>query len=280
MKYGNKLYPGKIKEQKPNGNYIITFEDGKKSVETTRDAIVKQGSVDSVGGTKIPLRAEDQVKARRDVVPRMDNRTIGVEITSWKPSDSESASSPNPPSQQGSPLDDLEFSVWDFAGQTAYHATHELYFSPRALYVLCWDMGAANEDLFLPSKPTLGAAGGGNKKGEGEGGGDFDFDDFESDDDDEDVAMNKYMKEKEKSEGKLKSVIDDRCQFWVDCIQTSVPGAVILPVATFDDYFDPRNDGGEEARRRCRLMVERLKEVERMRVKEVRVMTGSFGGED
>ena len=171
MKYGNKLYPGKIKEQKPNGNYIITFEDGKKSVETTRDAIVKQGSVDSVGGTKIPLRAEDQVKARRDVVPRMDNRTIGVEITSWKPSDSESASSPNPPSQQGSPLDDLEFSVWDFAGQTAYHATHELYFSPRALYVLCWDMGAANEDLFLPSKPTLGAAGGGNKKGEGEGGG-------------------------------------------------------------------------------------------------------------
>ena len=92
--------------------------------------------------------------------------------------------------------------------------------------------------------------------------------------------MNKYMKEKEKSEGKLKSVIDDRCQFWVDCIQTSVPGAVILPVATFDDYFDPRNDGGEEARRRCRLMVERLKEVERMRVKEVRVMTGSFGGED
>jgi len=256
LKYGRKLYPGVIRSQKPNGNYIITFDDGKKSVETKRDAIVKQGpGVDSLNGTKIPLRPGDKVKARRDVVPKMDNRTIGVEITTWKPE------------QEYMGSQELEFSVWDFAGQTAYHATHELYFSPRALYVLCWDMGAANEDLFLPSEPNLGAVEARSSKDDEDG--DFDFDDFESDDDDEAVIMSNYEKEKEKSVRKLKSVIDDRCQFWVDCIQTSVPGAVILPVATFDDYFDPRNDKGEEARRRCRLMVERLQEVEAMRVKEL-----------
>lgn len=99
---------------------------------------------------------------------------------------------------------------------------------------------------------------------------DYDFDDFGSDDDDDDeAAWEKYEKEKDKSIRKLKSVIDDRVQFWVDCIQTSVPGAVILPVATFDDYFDPRNDGGDEAKRRCKVMVERLKEVEKMRVEEL-----------
>jgi GTPase SAR1 family protein len=39
----------------------------------------------------------------------------------------------------------VKFSVWDFAGQHVYHATHELFFSPHALYVVVWDMGATNE---------------------------------------------------------------------------------------------------------------------------------------
>jgi len=171
LKYGRGLYPGTIKEQKPNGNYIITFEDGKKSVETKRDAIVKEGGADTIDGTEfqIPLKEGDKVKARRDVAPKMENRTIGVEITPWRPGTTDSTSKEGKGDKDRGKNDDseneadLEFSVWDFAGQTAYHATHELYFSPRALYVLCWDMGAANEDLFLPKIPTTGA-GGGSKK--------------------------------------------------------------------------------------------------------------------
>lgn len=76
------------------------------------------------------------VLARRDVAPKVDDRTVGVEITTWKPD----------------PAKSLEFSVWDFAGQKQYHATHELYFSPRALYVLCWDMGVTRNELFLPER--------------------------------------------------------------------------------------------------------------------------------
>jgi hypothetical protein len=62
----------------------------------------------------------------------------------------------------------------------------------------------------------------------------------------------------------LERDIDEKIQFWVDCVQSSVPGSVILPVATFDDYFDSRG-GIEEARRRCNIMKRRLEKHEKRR---------------
>ena len=40
----------------------------------------------------------------------------------------------------------------------------------------------------------------------------------------------------------LERDIDDKVQFWVDCSQSSAPGAAILPVASFNDHFT-ENDG-------------------------------------
>ena len=57
----------------------------------------------------------------------------------------------------------------------------------------------------------------------------------------------------------------------MDCIQTTAPGSAILPIATFDDLFDTMNDEGEEAKRRNRVMIRRLREVE----EEVRSSKGA-----
>lgn len=67
----------------------------------------------------------------------------------------------------------------------------------------------------------------------------------------------------------LEQDIDEKLQFWIDCIQSSAPGAAILPVASFDDYFT-EGVGVEEARFRCRLMRERLLKHEQHRVKNMK----------
>ena len=62
--------------------------------------------------------------------------------------------------------------------------------------------------------------------------------------------------------------IDEKLQFWIDCIQSSAPGAAILPVASFDDYFLD-GIGNEEAALRCKFMRERLQKHEERRVKSM-----------
>ena len=52
----------------------------------------------------------------------------------------------------------------------------------------------------------------------------------------------------------LDNDIDEKVQFWIDCIQGSAPGASILIVASFDDHFDNKN----EAKKRCKKMHDRL----------------------
>ena len=47
--------------------------------------------------------------------------------------------------------------MWDFAGQREYHSTHELYFTPGAVFVVCYDLGCGTDKscfnkLFLPEK--------------------------------------------------------------------------------------------------------------------------------
>jgi hypothetical protein len=81
-----------------------------------------------------------------------------------------------------------------------------------------------------------------------------------SDDDEVDVSESEVRR----ADRALERDIDEKVQFWVDCIQSSVPGSVILPVATFDDYFD--SEGGvQEARRRCNAMKRRLEQHEERR---------------
>lgn len=38
-----------------------------------------------------------------------------------------------------SSLDGVEFHFWDFGGQEYYHATHRLFFSPKAIYLVLWE---------------------------------------------------------------------------------------------------------------------------------------------
>jgi len=148
------------------------------------------------------------------------------------------------------PNANVKFSVWDFGGQHVYHHTHELFFSPRALYVLVWDMGANNpatkqrvrniKDNTAGEQGTFGLC--------------CDFDD-ESD---------IFKEEAQRADKALERDIDEKVQFWVDCIQSNVPGAAILPVATFDDLFEENNHC--EAKRRCNILKRRLEEHEKRRI--------------
>lgn len=88
------------------------------------------------------------------------------------------------------------------------------------------------------------------------------------DSDDEDTAVSEP--EARRADRALERDIDEKVQFWVDCIQSSVPGSVILPVATFDDYFDTEG-GVEEARRRCNVMKRRLLQHEERRKSGIEV---------
>lgn len=67
----------------------------------------------------------------------------------------------------------------------------------------------------------------------------------------------------------LEQDIDEKLQFWIDCINYASPGAAILPVASFNDCF---SDGGKqmEAIARCRVMRERLRKHEERRVRSMK----------
>ena len=147
---------------------------------------------------------------------------------------------------------DVKFSVWDFAGQHVYHATHELFFSAQSLYVLVWDMGASNSDT-TKRRSSINEVEQGTFK--------LTYDSS----DEEDDGFFDSEQETRRAMRALEQDIDEKLQFWIDCIQSSAPGAAILPVASFDDRM-----GNEEATVRCKVMRERLlKHVER-RVKSMK----------
>ncbi|VEU35608.1 unnamed protein product [Pseudo-nitzschia multistriata] len=192
------------------------------------------------------------------VIPKRDERTIGVDIYDWDPAiDRRYEHIDNRILLQDKKLEELcpnanvRFSVWDFAGQHVYHATHELFFSPRALYVVVWDMGANNHAIEKRGKPLNN-----NADGDHVTAGSC------SDSDDESES-----EKARRADRALERDIDEKVQFWVDCIQSSVPGAAILPVATFDDLFD--NSDHDEAKRRCNILKERLEKHEERRIKGI-----------
>jgi GTPase SAR1 family protein/S1-C subfamily serine protease len=202
------------------------------------------------------------------VIPKRDERTIGVDIYEWDPAiDKRYEHIDNRIQLQDKELEELsgntnvKFSVWDFAGQHVYHATHELFFSPRALYILVWDMGATNpatKQRIKNADNSLNDHYGAFKLG-------YDSDNGSSDSDDDDFICEEEARRADRA---LERDIDEKVQFWVDCIQSSVPGAAILPVASFDDLFE-ENDH-HEAKRRCGILKKRLLKHEARRIQGIK----------
>ena len=82
--------------------------------------------------------------------------------------------------------------------------------------------------------------------------------------DDEDDPYDIF--ERNKADKALENDIDKKVQFWIDCIQCSVPGAAIMVVATHDDYFD---DDPSEGQRRCRTLKGRILDHEQKKKKRL-----------
>jgi GTPase SAR1 family protein len=207
------------------------------------------------------------IEGENAVIPKRDERTVGVDIYEWTPINDKRFDHIDPRIElQDKELEQLcgevavKFSVWDFAGQHVYHATHELFFSPRALYVLVWDMGASNS----ATKQRRGT-----QEDDDNSGGAFrltyDSDGSDSDDEDDDFVSEEEARRADRA---LERDIDEKVQFWVDCIQSSAPGSAILPVATFNDMFEENNH--HEAKRRCDMLKQRLLRHEARRIQGIK----------
>ncbi|KAL7579107.1 hypothetical protein ACA910_019138 [Epithemia clementina (nom. ined.)] len=217
-----------------------------------------------VGKTSMIKRLIDGKKAS---LPLPDERTVGVDICAWDPKkdkrfehiDSRIQFEDQELAEACGDVD-VKFSVWDFAGQHVYHATHELFFSSNALYVLVWDMGANNKDT-LKRKPS-------HLEESGEFKLSYDSEsEHENDCPGEDRSSDDFCAEEDarRADRALERDIDEKVQFWVDCIQSSAPGAAILPVASFADHFESEG-GPAEAKRRCHMLKERLSRHEEQRL--------------
>ncbi len=198
------------------------------------------------------------IEGRDATIPRKDERTIGVDIYNWDPKDSSTSLSTSIPQLSRSVHGDeigVKFSIWDFAGQHVYHATHELFYSSQSLYIIVWDMGVSNPDTtqtrtsFNEEEKKMNA---------------FKLTYDSSDDEDEDFFDSEQQTRRARRA--LEMDVDTKLQFWIDCIQMTTPGAAILPIASCDDYFDGNS---EEAILRCQIMKERLRSHEERRVKSM-----------
>ena len=197
------------------------------------------------------------IEGRDAVIPERDDRTIGVDIYEWdarnntdRPNIDTRIEMEDKELAQKKGDVDVKFSVWDFAGQHVYHATHELFFSSRALYVIVWDMGATNK---ATHRNTSGQVEQGAFK--------LSYDSSDEEDDEDDFIAEEEARRADRA---LERDIDEKVQFWVECIQSCAPGAAILPVASFNDYFS--KNGEAEAKRRCKIMKQRLLKHEARRI--------------
>lgn len=89
----------------------------------------------------------------------------------------------------------------------------------------------------------------------------FSLYDSDEDDDEDDLRAEEEARRADRA---LERDIDEKVQFWVDCIQTSAPGAALLPVASFSDYFGSELE--HEAKRRCGILKQRLLKHEERRL--------------
>jgi GTPase SAR1 family protein len=202
------------------------------------------------------------IEGKDTVIPTLDERTIGVDIYDWEPKvDKRFEHIDSHIEIRDEALRvacgdvEVKFSVWDFAGQHVYHATHELFFSNRALYVLVWDMGATNP---ATSRKKV--------RGVSSDTGAFRLDDSSEEGESDNEADLALEEEERRADRALEHDIDEKVQFWIDCIQSTCPGAAILPVASFDDAFCEVNGGVNEAKRRCKLLRQRVLKHEERRI--------------
>ena len=225
--------------------------DGVTVNDTLKVIFVGMAMVGKTSMIKRLIEGEDAV------VPTREERTVGVDIYQWDPKedtrfehiDSRIEFQDKEMARTCGDVD-VKFSVWDFAGQHVYHATHELFFSPRALYVLVWDMGATNPETRKKQKTPADT-----------GAFSLSYDASDEEDEEDDFAAEEEARRADRA---LERDIDEKVQFWVDCIQSSAPGAAIIPVASFSDYFG--RDGEVEAKRRCSMLKHRLLRHEERRI--------------
>lgn len=206
------------------------------------------------------------IEGKDAVVPTRDERTVGVDIYDWEPKNDtrfEHIDSriviQDKELREACEDVDVKFSVWDFAGQHVYHATHELFFSNRALYVLVWDMGATNRATLRRKRAATTGETGAFKL----------YDSSDEEDEADDEADLVAEEEERRADRALEHDIDEKVQFWVDCIQSTSPGAAILPVASFNDAFVDAAGGATEAKRRCSMLKQRLLKHEVRRMKNI-----------
>ena len=214
------------------------------------------------------------IEGENAIIPSHDDRTVGVDIYEWDNRKDKRFEHIDSRIQfedkdlersicQAAGIEEhnvnVKFSVWDFAGQHVYHATHQLFFSPRALYVLVWDMGATNRGT-LKRK---------NSRADEIGTYSLNYDSSDDEASEEEDAFDAES-ESRRADRALDRDIDEKVQFWVDCIQSSAPGAAILPVASFNDHFTDSNGGDEEAKRRCIVMKNRLLRHEERRIEGIK----------
>ena len=198
-------------------------------------------------------------------IPKKEESTIGISIDSWNPAEDcakyaiQHAEKLDTSIVKEDELPDIadaniRFSLFDFAGQDHYHATHSIFFSPSALYVLVWDMGY--ENTAIQKVVEL------DEDNDGE---------FQWIDSDEEVENEQNRRNEQVAEKALDDDIDSKVQYWIDCVRSSVPGAAILFVASHADRFDDDHLGGiVEARRRCQHMKDRILRREERRVHSLR----------
>jgi hypothetical protein len=85
------------------------------------------------------LRALLASNNRTDAIA-IEDRTIGLDLVRWEV-------------KQTLPSSELTLNVQDFAGQEIYYATHQLFLSKRAAYLLVWN--ASKEDVEEQVEPWL-----------------------------------------------------------------------------------------------------------------------------
>jgi Ras of Complex, Roc, domain of DAPkinase/Trypsin-like peptidase domain len=245
-----------------DGSSLVSYEELPRDQVSVNDTLkVIFVGMALVGKTSMIKRL---IEGKDTVIPTIDERTIGVDIYDWEPKVDKRFEHIDSHIEIGDEVlreacgdVEVKFSVWDFAGQHVYHATHELFFSNRALYVLVWDMGATNSS-------TLRKKAKGNS---GETGAFKLYDSSDEEDGESDNEVDLALEEEERrADRALEHDIDEKVQFWIDCIQSTSPGAAILPVASFDDAFTESNGGVSEAKRRCRMLKQRLLKHEERRV--------------
>jgi len=145
--------------------------------------------------------------------------------------------------------DGIEFRVWDVQLEGGYdHSSriHELFYSPRALYVITWNMAFKSviENYTTPiiKEDTLQNASTDPFS--------LDYDDEDDDDDDdlEDYDIDLYNTSNTHSiiaaasptsllDKDIYAHIDKHVQPYIERVQSQVPGATFLVVCTHEDFF-------------------------------------------